>query len=307
MNEKRSPPLVALIGAPTDVGAGVAGAWAGPWALRSAGIEQALIGAGCDVLDMGDCNGPANPQSDSVEGCRNLPEVAVWCAAVKSACESAMRAGRIPILLGGDHVLAIGSVAAAAEQSAKAGRKVRVIWLDAHADFNTAATSPSGNMHGMPLAVLCQSAPDLIKEVARPGTLSVADLRLVGIRSVDEGEAHALGQLGVWVLGVKALKERGAKAAARDLLAGLHEDDHVHISFDVDFLDPEDAPGVGTGVEGGPTRSEARALFEAIGALHRVSSVDIVELNPSLDERGKTAQIAVELVVSLFTAQEGSE
>ena len=300
MKKRLAKISVALIGAPTDVGAGVPGAREGPSALRACGVSRELEAAGCDVLDMGDCSGPPNPEGEPRDGYRNLAEVAAWCSSVKAACSQALELGRVPVLLGGDHCLAIGSLGAVAESCERAGRRLRVLWLDAHADFNTARTTPSGNMHGMPLSALCEAAPDLVAAVARPGALSAADLRLIGVRSVDEGEARAIGRLGVWVLGVGALRERGAEEAAGEALAGWREGDHLHVSFDVDFLDPEDAPGVGTRVEGGPTLAEARALMDAIGARARVGSLDIVELNPSLDVDGKTALRAVELAVRLF-------
>ncbi|TAN30583.1 MAG: arginase [Castellaniella sp.] len=292
---------IALVGAPTDIGAGIRGASMGPEALRVAGLVRALEARGREVLDTGNLSGPANPWLPPEQGYRHLQQVVAWNQAVHAAISAQLQAGRLPMILGGDHCLGVGSVSAVARHCRSLGRPLRVFWLDAHADFNTNVLSPSGNMHGMPVACLCGFGPRALVELGgRGAALRPAELRMVGIRSVDEGERAFVDAQGLDVYDMRAIDEWGMRAVMEAALAGLPADAHVHVSFDVDFLDPGFAPGVGTTVRGGPTWREAQLCMEMLADTGRVGSVDVVELNPALDVRNQTAEVAVELIESLF-------
>jgi arginase len=292
---------VSLIGAPTDVGASRTGCRLGPQALRVAGIAEALTAYGCDVRDTGDLSGPPNPQLPPVDGYRHLPEVAAWNRAVHDATAAELAEGRLPILLGGDHCLAIGTISAVAAYCRAVGKQLRVIWVDAHADFNTAALTPSGNIHGMPVACLAGHGPDELTTLAgtRPA-IGTDEIRQVGLRSVDQGEKAFLNALGVEVFDMRFIDEIGMRRTMVRALSGVEENTHLHLSLDLDFVDPEIAPGVGTPVRGGPTYREAHLVMEMIADTGVLSSIDLVELNPALDVRNTTAELAVDLVESLF-------
>nr|MBL8411476.1 arginase [Dechloromonas sp.] len=292
---------VSIIGVPSDVGASVIGARMGPEALRVAGIVQAVARYGCSVRDCGDLRGPVNPDAPAVGGYRHLPEVVAWNQAVFEAIYDELRAGRLPLMMGGDHSLAIGSVSAVARYCRERGRKLRILWFDAHADFNTSAITPSGNLHGMPAACLCGFGPPALVELggAVPA-IKAGELRQIGIRSVDEGEKRFLVEQGIEVFDMRYIDEIGMRHTLELALAGVDAETHLHVSLDVDFLDPEIAPGVATTVRGGPTYREAQLCMEMIADTGRLASLDIVELNPALDHRNMTAQLAVDLVESLF-------
>jgi len=293
--------LVSLIGAPTDIGAGARGARMGPEALRVAGLQAALEAHGLQVQDHGNLAGPPNPWLPPVDGYRHLPEVVAWNRAVHEAVLAELRRGQLPILLGGDHCLGLGSISAVARHCRESGRKLRVLWLDAHADFNTRVLTPSGNLHGMPVACLCGHGPQALIEIG--GTVPALNpkaLRQIGIRSVDPGEKRFVPEVGLEVFDMRFIDEMGMRHAMELALATLDANTHLHVSFDVDFLDPEIAPGVGTTVPGGPSYREAQLCMEMIADTGRLASLDIMELNPALDVRNKTAALAVDLVESLF-------
>jgi len=292
---------VALIGAPTDIGAGTRGAGMGPEALRVAGLEQRLRALGLTVVDRGNLSGPPNPWLPPVRGYRHLAQVAAWNRATHAAVGEALAGGSMPVLLGGDHSLAVGSVSAVARHCRASGRRLRVLWLDAHADFNTRELTPSGNLHGMPLAILCGRGPAVLTRLGgRAPALLPAGIRLVGVRSVDEGEKRHVLEAGLPVRDMRAIDEQGMRAVVAWALADLAPDEHLHLSFDLDFLDPTIAPGVGTPVRGGPGYREAQLCMAMIADSGRLGSLDLVELNPALDERNRSAELAVELVESLF-------
>jgi arginase len=291
----------ALIGAPTDVGGGARGASMGPDALRVAGLERALRTLGVDVQDRGNLSGPNNPEQESVSGHRHLAEVAAWVGQVRLSTSQALADSRIPILLGGDHSLAIGSISAVAEHCRRSDRRLRVLWFDAHPDFNTSEFSPSGNLHGMPVACLCGLGPQqLVDTVGGGTTMSPSQFRQIGIRSVDRGERALLQQYGVMVFDMRTIDEIGMRAVMERALAEIDEDTHLHISLDVDFLDGELAPGVATAVPGGPTYREAQLCMEMIADTGCLGSLDVVELNPAFDQCNRTGRLAVELIGSLF-------
>ena len=292
---------LALIGAPTDIGAGHRGAVMGPEALRVAGLGEALRERGLEVIDTGNLSGPANPWQPPVDGYRHLPEVVAWNRLVMDAVLAQLREGRLPVLMGGDHCLGLGSITAVARHCRDTGRKLRVIWLDAHADFNTSEVTPSGNVHGMPVSCLCGLGP---KELTHLGGASPAivpaEIRQVGIRSVDQGEKRLVKEYGLDIYDMRYIDEIGMKRAMEEALEGIDDDTHVHVSFDVDFLDPSIAPGVGTTVPGGPNYREAQLVMEMIADTGRLGSLDIVELNPAFDDHNRTGKLAVDLVESLF-------
>ena len=292
---------VSLIGAPTDIGAGARGASMGPEALRVAGLQQALESRGLQVCDLGNLSGPANPWLPPVHGYRHLPEVVQWNQCVFDAVLAQLQQGHLPILLGGDHSLGLGSISAVARHCVEAGKKLRVLWLDAHADFNTSALTPSGNIHGMPVACLCGFGPKELVEIGgHVPAISPKWVRQIGIRSVDEGEKRFVHEQNIEVFDMRYIDEMGMRAAMELALALMDANTHLHVSFDVDFLDPDIAPGVGTTVRGGPTYREAQLCMEMIADTGRLGSLDVMELNPALDVRNRTAEVAVDLIESLF-------
>jgi arginase len=293
--------VIALVGVPTDIGAGHRGASMGPEALRVAQIAEKLRRRGHDVVDRGNLHGPMNPWLPPENGYRHLPEVVAWNTAVHAAVHHELQANRLPVMLGGDHCLAIGSISAVARHCRETGRKLRVLWLDAHADFNTSQVTPSGNIHGMPVACLCGNGPRELVEIGERVPATTPDVfRQIGIRSVDEGEKRLVREAHVDIYDMRHIDEVGMKRTMEEALDGLDENTHLHVSFDVDFLDPSIAPGVGTTVRGGPTYREAQLCMEMIADTGRLGSLDIVELNPAYDKRNQTAKLAVELVESLF-------
>jgi len=296
-----APRGVSLIGAPTDIGAGTMGARMGPEALRVAGIAQAIAQFGIDVKDCGNLLGPANPWLEAVNGFRHLPEVAQWNQTLHDAVYAELQQQRLPILLGGDHSLAIGSISAVARHGREQGKKIRVLWFDAHADFNTATLTPSGNIHGMPVACLCGHGPaELTGMSGVVPALNPKSIRQIGIRSVDAGEQRLVHDIGIEVFDMRYIDEMGMRHAMELALALVDANTHLHVSLDVDFLDPAIAPGVGTTVRGGPTYREAQLCMEMIADTGRLASLDLVELNPALDVRNQTAELAVDLIQSLF-------
>ena len=296
-----SYPPVSVFGVPTDIGASRRGASMGPEALRVAGLVEAIAGRGIEVRDLGDVQGPRNPTSPPIDGYRHLDEVVAWNRAVFDMSTRELQAGRMPILLGGDHCLGIGSIAAVAAHCRATGKKLRVLWLDAHADFNTREITPSGNIHGMPVACLCGLGPQPLTTMAgHVPAITPGQVRQIGIRSVDQDEKRLIKQHQVDVYDMRYIDEAGMKRTMEAALHGIDANTHLHVSFDVDFLDPSIAPGVGTTVPGGPTYREAQLCMEMIADTGRLASLDVMELNPALDVRNQTAKVAVDLIESLF-------
>jgi arginase len=299
----RAMDTISLIGAPTDVGASVRGAGMGPDALRVAGIAEALRAQGFEVIDRGNLSGPPNPWHPPVQGIRHLPEVVAWNRAVFEAVSTSLAMDQVPLLMGGDHCLAIGSVSAVARQCRQERKSLRVIWLDAHTDVNTESISPSGNTHGMPVSCLLGHGPaDLVGWSGERAALDAGSVDFIGIRSVDAQEKQAIRQLGLQVFDMRHIDEHGMRNTMTEVLQDVDEDTHIHVSFDLDCLDPMEAPGVGTGVRGGPTYREMQLCMEMIADTGRLRSLDVVEINPALDVRNRTAELAVEFIRSLFGA-----
>ncbi len=304
----KHPCAISLIGVPTDIGAGRLGAAMGPDALRVAQLGPALAELGCQVHDRGNLAGPANhrhPRDPAHGNLRNFDEAVAWNRAVHDAVHTELAAGHMPMMLGGDHSLAVGSISAVARHCRDAGKQLYVLWLDAHADFNTPETSPSGNVHGIPVACLSGLGPDELTHLAGfAPALAPDSLCQIGLRSVDEQEKHLIKTHNIDVFDMRAIDELGMRETMLRALAPLQGADpattHLHLSFDVDFLDPEIAPGTGTTVRGGPNYREAQLCMEMIADTGLLGSIDIVELNPALDLRNQTAELVVDLVQSLF-------
>jgi arginase len=301
---------LAVLGVPVEAGTGRRGCTMGPAALRTAGLIEELGALGLDVGDHGDL-APLSPAPTIAEGAvaglaKHPSEIAAWVRPLTESCYAMIRDGAVPVVLGGDHSLSMGTVGGVARHARDLGRPLFVLWLDAHADFNTPATSPSGNMHGMSTAFLC-GEPGL-DFVAEPGairaTLDPAHLHLFGARSIDTAERALLRARGVQVVDMRMLDEQGVSIPLRAILdAVAAANGLLHVSLDVDFLDPGIAPAVGTMVPGGATYREAHLVMELLHDSGLVSSLDIVELNPFLDDRGMTARLLVDLVASLFGRQ----
>jgi arginase len=268
----------------------------GPSAIRYANLQGRLERIGHEVLDAGNLSAP-NPEEHVAEGSkRRMKAVAAVCKNVYEQARQAMSKGDFTIFLGGDHSISMGTIAAAAE-TGTAG----VIWIDAHGDFNTADTSPSGNIHGMPMAALVGRGDRLLVDVGYPGEkLRPPQIVQIGVRDLDRQERFDLAQSGIKVFTMRNIDELGIAAVAKQALDHLKHVDRIHISLDMDSLDPDEAPGVGTPVPGGLTYREAHLLMETFGDSGRVRSLDIVEINPILDDMNKTAELAVELAASLL-------
>ncbi|MBI5276881.1 MAG: arginase [Burkholderiales bacterium] len=294
---------VSLIGAPTDVGASVRGAGMGPDALRVAGLFDALRAYRLNVIDHGNLAGPPNPWEPPHGGVRHLAEVVAWNRAVFDSVAGALRLGHVPLLMGGDHCLGIGSISAVARHCREQGQHLRVIWLDAHSDVNTENSSPTGNLHGMPVSCLLgHGPPALVGWSGERVAITPEQIDFIGIRSVDAEEKEAIRRLGLSVYDMRHIDEHGMRHTMTEVLADVDENTHLHVSFDLDCLDPMEAPGVGTGVRGGPTYREMQLCMEMIADTGRLRSLDVVEINPALDVRNRTAELAVEFIQSLFGA-----
>jgi arginase len=297
---------VTILGAPVEAGAGVAGCAMGPAMLRTAGIVRTLRDLGHDVLDRGDVAPGDIADMPPPEGrARHAAEIASWTRALARETYAVMREGRLPVVLGGDHALAMGSIAGVARYATEKGRKLFVLWLDAHSDYNTPLTSPSGNMHGMSAAMLSgEPGFDFLFGGETLGLIEPARLHLFGIRSIDADERRLLSARGIDVVDMRTLDEHGFAVSIRRIIERVHAADGLlHVSLDVDFLDPSIAPGVGTAVPGGATYREAHLVMELLYESGLSPSLDLVELNPFLDERAKSALLLVDLTASLFGRQ----
>jgi arginase len=297
---------IAVIGAPIDMGASQRGTLMGPAALRTAGLLTMLENLGFDVVDHGDLSvaGMVDLDDRPPDNTRHYREIQHWTRAV-SRHGYEMARSAIPIFLGGDHTLSMGSGNAMARHWQETGRELFVLWLDAHADYNTPATTISANMHGMSAAFLCGEGglEGLLGDEPR-ASIDPDRLELFGTRSIDRLEKDLLRDRRVNVADMRQIDEFGVAVLIRRIIDKVRARGGVlHVSFDVDFLDPDAAPGVGTTVPGGATYREAHLVMEMLHDSGLVGSVDIVELNPFLDERGRTARAAVELIGSLFGQQ----
>ncbi len=295
-----NPPTI--IGAPVDSGQRQPGCLMGPAAYRVAGLHQMLSDLGHPAQDRGDLALPEtlpsceahNPALDQ------LPETLGWTALIRDTVGAELGRGRLPIILGGDHALALGSVAGAAAHAAAVGRPLFLLWLDAHSDFHTPQSTQSGNLHGTPVAYAA-GRDGFAPFPPFPAPIPPERICLFGIRSVDPAEHHALAECDIAVTDMRALDEQGIAAPLRAFLNRVHAaNGMLHVSLDVDFLDPTIAPAVGTTVPGGATFREAHLVCEMIHETGLMTSLDLVELNPALDERSRTARLMVDLLGSLM-------
>jgi len=300
------PTHISIIGVPLDLGAGRRGVDMGPSAMRVANLNARLAALGYEVEDFG--NVPVR-QAEATPGgdpqAKYLPQIAATCQAVAKQVEGALEHDSMPLVLGGDHSVAAGTVTGVSKYYRKRGRNIGLIWLDAHADMNTPETSPSGNVHGMPLACLVGLGPPELSELGgyKPKVVP-ANVAIVGLRDVDTVEKPHVRESGVRAFTMREIDERGLRAVMEDAIrlatAGTAG---FHLSLDMDFVDPRDAPGVGTPVRGGATYREAHLAMEMIcdacvGNSRAMLSMEAVEVNPVIDEVNRTADLAVELIQS---------
>ena len=288
-----------------DLGQDRRGVDMGPSAIRYARLADALEDLGYPVADLGNVETPIPETVEEASGTRHVAAVRAVCEKVALRARDMVLGGLFPIFLGGDHSVSIGTVSGVAGAFGEtAGGRTGVLWVDAHSDFNTPETSPSGNVHGMPLAALTgRGHPDLVDVGGQGAGIRPEDAAIVGLRSVDPEERQLLEQAGVHVYTMKEVDAYGAATVIRRALRDLSHLDRVHLSLDLDAVDPDVAPGVGTPVRGGLTYREAHLIMELINEAGIVTSLDIVEVNPILDVRNGTAELAVELVGSLMGRQ----
>jgi arginase len=289
---------IRVFGVPMDLGQQRRGVDMGPSALRYAGLLPALRGLGHTVSDNGNLDVPL-PEHEPPDNsrARHLHSIASVCGDVYEKCLTTLQQNESAIFLGGDHSISIGTVSAMHGYSGAVG----VIWVDAHGDFNTPEITPSGNVHGMALACLLGHGPRELTDIGRPGAkLKASEAVVIGARDLDDNEKDLLRESGILVITMRDIDEMGAAAAARQALEKLGHLGKIHISLDMDSLDPLEAPGVGTPVPGGLTFREAHLLMEVFSDSGKVSSLDIVEVNPILDNRNSTAKLGVQLEASLF-------
>jgi arginase len=287
---------IAIIGATLDLGQGRRGVDMGPSAIRYAGLEERLLSLGYDVRDHGNVE-TAVPEATAVqdERARFLPEIKATCERIARKVVEELEAGAIPLVLGGDHSVALGTLGGLARLRGPGG----VLWIDAHSDINTPETSPSGNVHGMPLAAALGLADDWFASDAWPlPALDARRVALLGVRSLDDGERRLLREAGVRIFTMSELDRIGVERAVSEALDRVSGGGFVHVSLDMDALDPEIAPGVGTPVRGGLTYREAHLALELVAESGLAGSFEVVEVNPVLDRENTTALTAVELVAS---------
>jgi arginase len=307
MSDVSNEPRIALLGIPIEIGASQPGTLMGPDALRTAGIGRLLDQLGFGVEDHGNLAVPAvlPDSAPAPANAKYYDEIKGWIRALSERAFALASSGAVPLFMGGDHSLSMGSVNGVARYWQQQNRPLFVLWLDAHADYNTPDTTETGNMHGMSAAFLC-GEPGLDAMLGDQPRASIGpdQLDLFGIRSIDPLERQLVRDRRVAIADMRAIDEFGVGVLIRRVIERVKARNGVlHVSFDVDFLDPAVAPGVGTTVPGGATYREAHLVMELLHDSGLVRSLDIVELNPFLDERGRTARIAVELIGSLFGLQ----
>ncbi len=293
---------ISLLGVPVEYGARQRGCTMGPNAMRAAGLSEALLDLGYDVFDHGDIaplelDHPVTP----VPGVKNLDQASAWTRAIVEQAEAVAASNAFPLFLGGDHSMSLGTVVGIQNHANRTDRPLFVLWLDAHTDFNTFESSPSGNIHGMPVSFFC-GVPGFepILGDALPNPINPKNVYMMGIRSVDQSERNLVRRYGITVHDMRSIDELGVVAPLRCFLDKVaHANGMLHVSLDVDFLDPETAPGVGTRVPGGVTFREAHLIMEMLFESKLVTSMDLAELNPLLDIEGRTAEFAIELIASM--------
>ena len=295
MNTKRKQ-TVEIIGAPLDLGQSLRGVDMGPSAVRYAGLAKRLETLGYRVRDVGNVQTPVRDHLSRTAKDHFAAPIHDACEVLYKAVSQALEREELPIVLGGDHSIAIGSVGGASQSGA-----MGLLWIDAHADFNTPDVSPSGNIHGMPLAILNGHGDPTLVNVGRPGAkVDPNDVVIIALRDLDAIERLRLLESGMHIFTMREIDERGIAAVTREALERLRHRERLHVSLDLDSVDPAFAPGVGTPVTGGLSTREAHLLMEIIAEDGRVGSLDVVEINPILDVRNRTAGLAADLVASLL-------
>ena len=272
----------------------------GPEAMRIAGLRAMLESQGQNVLDRGDLRGPPNPWQEPVNGYRHLEEVTQWNRSIHDAVHGELSASRMPILLGGDHCLAIGSISAVSRHCREKGLKLRVLWLDAHSDFNTSELTPSGNIHGMPVAVALGRGPRALTQLGGfAPKLQPNNVVLIGLRDLDHEEKKAILDSGVHAFTMQDIDMRGMAGVMQEAISlATRNTQYLHVSFDIDSVDPRMAPGTGTTVFGGLTYREAHLALEMVAESGKLTSFEMVEVNPILDNYNMTGELACGLIAS---------
>ncbi len=292
---------IAVIGAPLDLGAGRRGVDMGPSAIRVANLDERLARLGYEVEDLGNVK---VEQAESIlsgpENAHYLPEIAQACKTIAALVIKVLAKGEMPLVLGGDHSVAVGTVSGLARHYRKRKKSIGLLWIDAHADMNTPETSPSGNVHGMPLACLVGMGPPELSHLYNfAPKVDPKNVALVGVRDVDQLEKPHVKESGVRAFTMRHIDEKGMRPVMREAIeiacAGTAG---FHLSFDMDSVDPQFAPGVGTPVRGGITYREAHLAMEIVNDSRRMLSLEVVEVNPVIDEVNRTAELAVELIMS---------
>lgn len=296
---------VSIIGVPMDFGQQLRGVDMGPAAVRYTGLISKLRALGHEVEDLGDVRIPirdcdtdicTNDETSKIDTQKYIKEIARVCESIYTVGSRVVKQNKFPLFIGGDHSIAVGTVAAVTQKEPSG-----LIWIDAHADFNTPQTSPSGNIHGMPLSALLGEGHESLINVGRDGAkIQPENVVLIGQRDIDPGEKERLKKKGMTVFTMRDIDEQGISAVANKTLMKFVHLKRVHLTLDMDALDPVEAPGVGTPVPGGITYREAHLLMEILADSGKVSSMDLVEINPILDVANKTAELAVELTLSVM-------
>ena len=287
---------VRLIGVPMDLGQSLRGVDVGPSAVRNAGLAERLQNLNYQVQDLGNILVPVRAALPACQGMDFVRPIRAVCNLLYQAVAETIEAGELPVVLGGDHSIAIGSVGGASDAG-----PVGVLWIDAHADYNTPEASPSGNIHGMPLAILTGRGPRALVDVGRPGPkVAPTDVVLIAVRDLDREERRILRESQMGIFTMREIDENGIASVTRMALDRLSHVPRLHVSLDIDSLDPLYAPGVGTPVAGGLSTREAHLLMEIVAEDGRVGSVDVVEINTILDVRNRTAVLAADLLASLL-------
>ena len=304
---RMKPRPIHIVGVPLDHGAGRRGVGMGPSALRVAGLHDALKRLDCEVRDRGDIEIPApetEPQGD--RRARFLSCIARTCVGLEQEVRAVLEACALPLVLGGDHSIAIGTISGIAhhlapEDGSRRPPKLAVIWFDAHGDINTPETTRSGNIHGMPVSCLLGNGPDELTSIGFNGPkVPPGMFAQIGLRDIDETEKRLLRESGIHTYTMAQIDNRRMRTVMEEVIALTGEADMLHISFDIDAVDPHVAPGTGTPKLGGLTYREAHLAMEMLADTGRVTSVEMVEVNPTLDDRNRTAELAVELIASVL-------
>ncbi len=293
---------IGVLGVPLDLGAARRGVEMGPSAVRLARLEERLEQLGHRVIDLGDIPVPTRETLAAARGLDYMETIAAVCRATAAQVEATVNGGNIPLVIGGDHSLSAGSVVGVANAHARRGERIGLLWLDAHSDLNTPESSLTGNIHGMPLAHLVgRGDPQVLSIATLNPTIRPEDVAVIGARDLDQAERDHAAAWGVRIYSMREVDERGLRAVLQEAIARVSAATAgIHVSLDLDFVDPREAPGVGTPVRGGATWREAHLAMEMLADTGKIVGMDLVEVNPVLDTMNGTAELGVDLVASAF-------